>query len=275
MCVRIIVDSSMDTVPAIREWLTVVPLTVSFDGTEYVDGVTIDHKTFYEKLAVSKELPRTSQATPDRFLQVFEAIAEAGDSAVVITLSSQLSGTFQSAMIAASEYEDIYVLDSGSVTIGAGILAERALQLADEGKNARQIYDILEKEKERIRIIALVDTLDYLQKGGRLSRAAAVAGSLLNIKPVIAVENGIIRVLGKARGTKQGNSLLARTIQGLSPDPAMPLLFGYTGLTDAPLSRFLVDSDGVWDGDLRSTCLGSIIGTHAGPGAYGAAFFCK
>ena len=275
MRVRIIVDSSTDHIPAIRQRLEVIPLTVTFGDTEYIDGVTIDHKAFYEKLSTAGELPRTSQVPPDRFLQKFEEVAEAGDSAVVITLSSQLSGTLQSAVIASSEYDNIYVIDSGTVTMGAGILAERALQLADAGMDAAAIAQTINEEKEHIRIIALVDTLEYLQKGGRLSRTAAVAGSLLNIKPVIAVEHGIIRVMGKARGTKQGNSLLARSIQGLSPDPSLPMLFGYTGLTDEPLSRFLLDSEGLWDGDLRYTCLGSIIGTHAGPGAYGAAFFCK
>lgn len=275
MSVRIIVDSSADHIPAIRQRLKIVPLTVSFGDMEYLDGVTINHQTFYEKLSTVKELPKTSQASPDRFLQMFSQLTDAGDSAVVITLSSQLSGTLQSAVIAASEYDNIFVVDSGSVTMGAGILAERALQLADTGMDAAAIAKTLNEEKERIRIIALVDTLEYLQKGGRLSRTAAVAGSLLNIKPIIAVEHGVIRVMGKARGTKQGNSLLARSIQGLSPDPEMPMLFGFTGNTQEPLSRFLVDSEGVWDGDLRYTCLGSIIGTHAGPGAYGAAFFCK
>ena len=185
MNTRIIVDSTTDLLPEVKERVHVVPLTVRFDEDEYVDGVTIDHKTFYEKLVESDVLPTTSQATPDAFMQALDAAKEAGEAAVVITLSSKLSGTYQSAVIAAAEHDNIFVVDSGSAAIGAGILAELALQLADSGMPAAEIAATLEEEKGKIRVVAMVDTLEYLKRGGRISKTAAFAGSLPRSVPEI------------------------------------------------------------------------------------------
>ena len=171
MKTRIIIDSTADLSAELKSKLSIVPLTVHFGDEEYLDGVTIDHKTFYEKLIESDELPTTSQATPDSFIKEFDKVKEAGESAVVITISSKLSGTYQSAVIAAEDFDNIYIVDSGSATIGSGILAERALELADSGIDAREIAEILNKEKEKIVIIALLDTLEYLKKGGRISKS--------------------------------------------------------------------------------------------------------
>jgi len=178
MPVRIITDSTADLIPAVKSRLTVVPLTVRFGDQEFIDGVTITHKGFYEKLVESDVLPTTSQATPAMFEEAFRPIAKAGDSAVVLTVSAKLSGTCQSAMIAAGEYENIHVVDTESVAIGSGILAELALQLADQGMEARQIAQRLEQEKKNVRIIAMVDTLEYLKRGGRVSKTVAFAGGL-------------------------------------------------------------------------------------------------
>ena len=278
MKTRIIIDSTADLVPELKSRLTVVPLTVRFDDAEYIDGVTIDHQRFYKMLAESNTLPTTSQATPEAFDRVFRTL-EPGEGAVVLTLASTLSGTCQSAMIAASEYENIYVVDTGSVTIGAGILAELALRLAEEGKPAADIAAQLEQEKRRIRIVAMVDTLEYLQKGGRVSKALAFAGGLLNIKPVLSVANGEITILGKARGSKQGNSLVVTEIQKAGGvDFDMPIMLGYTGLSDALLQKYIADSAALWESNpkaTRTTIIGSVIGTHAGPGAIAVAFFAK
>ena len=279
MKTRIIIDSTADLTPELRSKLHVVPLTVHFGQEEYVDGVTITHKEFYEKLVESDVLPSTSQATPAAFEQVFEEVAQAGESAVVITLSSKLSGTYQSAVIAASEYAHIYVVDSGSVAIGAGILAELALKLADNGMEAEAVAQKLEQEKENIRIIAMVDTLEYLKRGGRVSKTAAIAGGLLNIKPVLAVTDGEIRMLGKARGSKQGNNLLVTEIEKAGGvDFTRPVLLGYTGMSNVLLLKYIEDSRHLWNecaDTLRYTLIGSVIGTHAGPGAIAVAFFKK
>lgn len=279
MNVRIIVDSTADLIPALKSRVSVVPLTVHFGDEEFIDGVTITHKQFYEKLVECDTLPSTSQATPDAFDRVFAEVAAAGDSAVVLTLSSNFSGTFQSAMIAAAEYENIYVVDTESVAIGAGILTELALQLVDSGMSAKDIAATLEQEKKHIRIIAMVDTLEYLKRGGRVSKTVAFAGGLLNIKPVLSVTAGEIVMLGKARGSKQGNNLLVQEINKAGGvDFDKPVLLGYSGLSDVLLQKYIEDSKELWSGSktaLNTTIIGSVIGTHAGPGAVAAAFFAK
>lgn len=279
MSVRIIVDSTTDLMPQVKEKVHVVPLTVHFGDEEYIDGVTINHKEFYEKLVETDVLPKTSQATPAAFEKVFQQVTENGDSAVVLTISSALSGTYQSACIAAADFENIHVVDSGTAAIGGGILTERALDLVASGMDAAAIAAQLEKEKEDILIVAMVDTLEYLKKGGRVSAAVAFAGGLLNIKPVLAVEKGEIKMLGKARGSKQGNNLLVQQIGAAGGiDFDRPILLGYTGLSDALLLKYMEDSKALWENgvqNLRYACIGSVIGTHAGPGAVAVAFFKK
>ena len=277
MRTRIIVDSTADLMPDFKSRVQTVPLTVHFGEEEFIDGVTIDHKTFYEKLIESDVLPTTSQATPDAFMQEFDKVKEAGDEAVVITLASSLSGTHQSATIAAEDYENIYIVDSQTAAMGSGILVELAVKLLDEGKSAKEIAEILEEEKKKIIIVALVDTLEYLKKGGRVSKTVAFAGGLLNIKPVLSVIQGEINVLGKARGSKMGNNILVEEIgKAGGIDFSKPVLLGYSGISDALLQKYIEDSRHIWEGNLdeiRYTSVGSVIGTHAGPGAVVVAFF--
>lgn len=277
MKVRIIVDSTADLAAEYKERVSIVPLTVNFGDEEFIDGVTIDHRTFYEKLVESDVIPHTSQATPDAFIQEFEKAKAAGESAVVITISSKLSGTYQSAVIAAEDYEDVYIVDGGTAAMGGGILAEMALRFLDEGMSAEAIAERLEEEKKKIVIVALVDTLEYLKKGGRISKTAAFAGTVLNIKPVLSLIEGDINILGKARGSKMGNNLLVQEIEKAGGvDFSKPVLLGYTGLSDAVLLKYIEDSRHIWDKGLetvRYTSIGSVIGTHAGPGAVAVAFF--
>ena len=279
MKTRIIVDSTSDLLPAIKEQVHVVPLTVHFGQEEYVDGVTIDHKAFYEKLIETDVHPSTSQASPASFEAEYEKARAAGEAAVVITVASKLSGTYQSATIAAQDYENIHIVDSGSVAIGGAILTEYALRLCKEGLEAGEIAKKLEDVKKRIIIVALVDTLEYLKKGGRISKTVAFAGGVLNIKPVLSIENGEINMIGKARGSKMGNNLLVQEIEKAGGvDFAMPLLLGYTGLSDAMLLKYVEDSKHLWEGNVDAvqyTSIGSVIGTHAGPGAVAVAFFKK
>ena len=279
MNTRIIVDSTTDLMPEVKGRVSVVPLTVHFGDEEYIDGVTIDHKSFYEKLVETDVHPTTSQATPVAFMAEYEKVRAAGDSAVVITLSAKLSGTYQSAVIAAADFENIYVVDSASATIGAAVLTELALRYLDEGLEAKEIAARLEEEKKRILIVALLDTLEYLKRGGRISKTVAFAGAVLNIKPVIAVSDGEIMVLGKARGSKMGNNLLEQEIEKAGGvDFSAPVLLGYTGLSDLLLRKYIEDSRRLWEeglDEVRFTTIGSVIGTHAGPGAIAVAFFKK
>lgn len=279
MSVKIIVDSTTDLIPQIKEKVEIVPLTLRFGDEEFIDGVTIDHKMFYEKLIESDVIPTTSQATPASFVPLFDKIKQNGDSAVVITLSKKLSGTYNSAVIAAEDYDNIYVVDSGSVAIGAGILVEYALKLVESKMSAKEIAENLEEEKKHILIVAMLDTLEYLKKGGRISAAVAFAGGVLNIKPVISVDDGEIKMLGKARGSKQGNNLLVEEIEKAGGvDFDKPVLLGYTGLSDMLLRKYIEDSKELWahaKEELNVSPIGSVIGTHAGPGAVAVAFFKK
>ena len=278
MNVRIVVDSTADVTDEIRAKLSVVPLTVHFGEQEYVDGITINHKQFYEMLVETDVLPTTSQPSPEAFAQVFRQAQEAGEQVVALTVSSKLSGTCQSAMIAAADFPDsVWVVDTKTVAIGCGILAELAVRLKEEGLSAAEIVARLEEERENIRVIALLDTLEYLKKGGRISKTIAFAGGLLSIKPVVTIQDGEIHILGKARGSKQGNNLLVTEIQKAGGvDFTKPLMLGYTGLSDALLEKYVLDSGALWDGHgdcIRSTPISSVIGTHAGPGAIAVAFF--
>ena len=278
MKVRIVIDSTADIRPELRERFAVVPLTIHFGDEEYVDGVDIDHRKFYEMLVESDVVPTTSQATPAAFDKVFAEAVEQGESVVAITVASELSGTYQSAVIAAAEYPGrVFVVDSRTAAIGTGILAELALQLKDSGLTAEEIAQRLTEERENIFVVAMLDTLEYLKRGGRISKTVAFAGGLLAIKPVVAIKRGEILMLGKARGSKQGNNLLVQQIQEAGGvDFHKPVLLGYTGLSDALLEKYVADSHHLWaesQQPLTRCVVGSVIGTHAGPDAVAVAFF--
>lgn len=280
MAIKFIIDSASDMLPEEAKALGLVhvPLTVRFNEEEYQDGVTISHKEFYEKLIESDVLPKTSQITPVTFGGVYEQVVSQGDTAIVITLSSKLSGTYQSAMIAAQEYEGkVYVVDSENVALGERIVILRALELAKEGLSAEEIVAKLDEEKKKVRVIALFDTLEYLKKGGRISGTVAFVGGVLAIKPVIQVIDGEIRQVGKARGSKQGNNLLREMVKecgGINFDK--PYYLAYSGLSDDLLRKYVQDSAELWEGKtdkLPISTVGATIGTYAGPGAIAVTFF--
>lgn len=280
MSVKIIVDSTSDLTPEVAQQVKIVPLTIHFGEKQYVSGVDIDAKKFYEMLVESDVLPTTSQPTPYAFSQVFQEVVDAGDTAVCLTVSSKLSGTYQSATIAAEEFPGkIFVVDTLTVAIGGGILAEYALQLANSGMTAEKIALDLLSQREKVRVLALVDTLEYLKKGGRISSTVAFAGGLLNIKPVISVTDGEVKMMGKARGSKQGNNLLVQEIQKSGGvDFTKPLMLGYTGLSDALLQKYIADSAALWEGQVENlpvSIVSSVVGTHVGPGAVAVAFFAR
>lgn len=278
MGVKIIVDSTADLMPEVAARVRIVPMTIHFGEKEYISGVDIDAKLFYEKLVESDVLPTTSQPTPFVFTQAFQETVNTGDAVVCITVSSKLSGTYQSAVIAAADFPGkVFVVDSLTAAIGGGILTEYALRLADSGLGAEEIARKLLQKRERVHVLALVDTLEYLKKGGRISSTVAFAGGLLNIKPVITVSEGEVKLLGKARGSKQGNNLLTQEIKRAGGvDFGKPLLLGYTGLSDAVLQKYILDSAALWEGKaekLPVSIVGCVVGTHVGPGAVAVAFF--
>lgn len=282
MTVKLIVDSACDIQASEAEKLGIIvlPLIVRFDQTEYEDGLTLTHEDFYKKLSESDNLPTTSQLAPAAFAKVFEEVSAANDTAVVITVSAKLSGTYQSAMIAASEYQNIFVVDSTNVCIGERILVERALALREEQLSAEQIAEKLNEEKQHVVLFALLDTLIYLKKGGRISPTTAFAGELLSVKPLVSVEEGEVKLIGKARGMKKGNRLLSEKIaQSGGIDFGSPFSLAYSGLSRERLDEYLTDSADLWTAagtdPLPIATVGSVIGTHVGPNGIAVAFFHK
>ena len=280
MSVRIITDSASDMSPVEHPALAVLPLSVTFGTDAYMDGIDIDHQRFYEMLVERDELPKTGQVNPYAFSQAIAEAREAGDEAVIITVGAKLSGTNQSARTALAEAPggDVFVVDSNNVTLGERVLVEYALRLVDEGRSAAQIAAAVEAVRDRVVVIGLLETLEYLVRGGRLSAAAGAVGTLLNVKPVVAVEDGLIVQLGKARGSKNGRNLLNQKVEKAGGiDFSMPLALGYTGLSDAVLKKYIEDSAALWaghtEGELPVHTIGATIGTHVGPGAVAVAFF--
>ena len=276
---RIITDSGADITQEEAEALgiTLMPMTVSFGNETWRAGVDLPPRTFFEKLIESDTLPSTSMIPPMTYGKVFRKVRDAGDEAVVICLSSVLSGTCQSAMLAAADFPCVHVVDSLNACIGQRILVMRALELRSAGLTAEALVARLEEEKKRIRLLAVLDTLEYLKKGGRISAATAMAGSLLSIKPVISVINGAVCMVGKARGSKNANNLLRGMTAENEADTSMPACMGYSGLTDTLLRKYIEDNREVWKDEAVPPIvqIGPVIGTHVGPGAIALAFFAK
>lgn len=280
MSIRIITDSASDITQAqaAKMGIEVIPLTTVFGDTEYLDGVTITNRAFFEKLIETDELPHTSQLTAFQYEEVFRRAALGGDDVIYIALSSKLSGSCGGAVAAAAKFEGrVSVVDSENVSIGQQILVLYAARLRDEGWDAAQIVRRLEAQRGHIRVLALLDTLEYLKKGGRISPAVAFAGEILSIKPVVAVENGEVVLVGKARGSKNGNNLLMRFVEKSGGiDFTMPYTLAYSGLDDALLQKYIRDSKALYAdhaATLPVCAIGSTIGTHVGPGAIAVAFF--
>lgn len=280
MAVRIITDSASDvSQEKAKEWgITVIPLKIRFGEEEYEDGVTISNREFYEKLVETDEIPKSSQIPPFEYEKHFREAVDAGDDVVCLCLSSGVSGSLQSARIAAAEFQGrVFVVDTKQFCISLYLLAQRAVQERDLGKSAAEIANLIEEEKENVRIIALFNTLEYLKLGGRISSAAYVAGSMLSIKPVISIEGGEVKVLGKARGSKNGNNMLIQYVKehgGINFEK--PLCLAYTGFTDETLQKYIRDSIDLYRGHeeaLQIAKVGAAIGTYAGPGAIALAFF--
>ncbi len=276
--IRIITDSGSDIPQDNAYGITVLPMSIRFGETEFRDGIDITTTEFYEKLIESDELPCTSLVSPGAFEDAYRAAISTGDKVVVVTISSKLSGTYQSATLAALEYpDDLFVVDSMNVACAEQILAIRGVELIGQGLTAKEIAKELELEREKIHILAVLDTLEYLKKGGRISSTVAFVGGALNLKPVVTVKDGEVAMIGKARGSKNGNNHLIQEIQKTSGiDFSKPIRLGYTGLSDIMLQKYIEDSTELWKGhsdNMIISHIGSTIGTHIGPGAIAVAFF--
>lgn len=280
MAIQLIIDSASD-IPvayAAQHGITYLPMPVTIGHTQYASGIDLSPQQFYEILIESDCLPVTSQISPFAFERAFREALDRGNTPVAITLSSKLSGTYQSACIAAAGLDGkALVIDSCNVSLGEAILVYYAERLIAQGISAQELVQALSQARRRIKVLALLDTLEYLKKGGRISQAAALVGGMLAVKPVVSVVDGEIQLVGKARGSRQGGNLLNELIANSSGvDYSMPLTLAYTGLSDALLHKYIADSRQLWEEHFDSLPIlpiGATIGTHAGPGAIGVAFF--
>lgn len=280
--IKILVDSASDI--SLKEaqelGIDMIPLQIQFGDKEYLDGVDLTNREFFEKLIESNEIPKTSQINKYSFTSKFEEMTKDGDEVIAITLSSKLSGTYNSAIAAAKHFVGkVHVVDSLNVCIGERILCQYAMLLVKQGKlSITEIVNELETKKKKIELIAVLDTLKYLRKGGRISSVTAFAGEMLSIKPVISIVKGEVKLIGKAIGSKKGNNLLNQLVDKCGIDFSMPCAIAYSGLSDDYLKKYLHDSEGLWKGKIDyipSYMIGSTIGTHAGPNAIAVAFFNK
>lgn len=281
MAVKIIVDSASDISQeeAKEMGITVVPIEITFGEQIYLDGVDLLTEEFYNKLTSSKELPTTSQINPYRWEEIFKEETKNGDEVVAIILSSKLSGTYNSACEAAKNVKGVYVVDSLSATIGERLLVEYALKLASEKMSAENIKAELDSAKEKICIKAIVDTLEYLKKGGRISSATAIIGGMLNIKPLIAVVGGEVKSVSKAMGIKKAYKTLTEIISAEGEiDFEKPHGLIWSGNDKSSLDKYKQENSQLFEGankDIPEHIIGSTIGVHVGPGAVGFAFFKK
>ena len=265
MAIRFLTDSTADILPqeAAQRDIDVVPLKVLFGETAYRDGID-------QMLSQSKALPTTSQPTPDDFLPYFERARDQGDHLICALLSSQLSGTVQSAQIAREMcgYEHIYIIDSTLAIVALRAMLDLGEQLRSQGMSAPDIAAQIEAAKSRMRVFGIVDTLEYLHKGGRMSTSVAVVGSLLRVKPIITLKDGVLGLVGKGVGTKGSLAgMLKQVGDDIHPDPRLPIYYGYSG--DDTLCRQFVplmeEKFGPHGQEIRS--IGCVIGTHLGPNA--------
>ncbi|MCR4650902.1 MAG: DegV family protein [Lachnospiraceae bacterium] len=280
MSIRIVTDTASDYTleEAKKRNITLLPLTVSFEDDHYKDLYELDHNAFFTKLIETDIFPRTSLIPPYDYEEIFRKILDEGDDIICITLSSKLSGCYQSACIAAQiDPARIRVIDSLNATIGEKILCEIAADLIEKDKGMDEIEHELLEERGNVQIIALVNTLEYLKKGGRISSGAAIAGTVLSIKPVIKLKDGEIVSVGTARGSRNANNKLIELVRDAGGiDFNKPFYLAYSGLSREILDKYITDSSCLYSHikaeDLPVSTIGSTIGTHLGPGAIGFAF---
>ncbi|MGL5329308.1 MAG: DegV family protein [Peptostreptococcaceae bacterium] len=274
---KIICDSLSDIPKELvnRYDIEVVPLSVIFNGVEYVDGVDITKEEFYKMLRENDKLPTTSQVTYMSFKNAFEKYTTQGIEVLYIGGSSNASGTYQSAIMAKNDIEEgtINAFDTMSLAIGSGLMVISAAKLASEGKNVNEIIAHLEKLKENISVLFTVETLEYLQKGGRISLAKATIGNMLNIKPILCLEDGLVKPLAQVRGKKQVIGKIIELIKEQHGNDLSnkQLLIGY-GDNHSELEGFKKKlNEGFGNVEILEVNIGSCICAHSGPGILGIA----
>ena len=277
--IRLVMDSTCDFSQdfAKKHNIDIGPLSVVFGTDVYKENIDLSVDDFYQKMSASTELPKTSQPAPQLFLEVFEKARENKDQVIVMTISSGISGTYQSACMAANMCADlqIEVIDTKNVTLGAQVQALEVLRMIESGMDYQSIVNKARENVSKVRLIALINTLENLVKGGRLSKVEGMVGSLISIKPFITMDaEGKIETLGKSRGTRKWIATMINTMKNDELDCSKPMVVGYTGISDTMDQFMSACNDERFQPELVSK-IGAVIGTHAGSNAAAAAYFIK
>lgn len=274
--IKIMVDSASDLKDG-RNYDYFIPISITLDNKEYLDGVDFETDAFYEMLISTKDFPRTSQPSPQVFIEIFEEVKNNKDELIYFSLSSALSGTYQGALMAKEivDYEKIYIVDTKAATHLIGVLAEYANKLVAENFTAEEIVEKCENLKSKIKAFAGLDTLEYLKKGGRLSGAAATVGTLAHIKPIVTIsDEGKVVVAGKALGKGKAIQFISDKIQSYNIDTNFPIYSLYSFGEEN--CKELEDKLKIPGYKIKSRLqVGSTIGAHIGPGAFGIMFVEK
>ena len=276
--IKILLDTSSDyTVEEVQaKGMDLVPLHITLGEADYRDAYDLSKDKFYELLTSNEEFPKTSQPTPQDLVDVFEEAEKNNDELICILLSSRISGTFQSATLAKSivDYDKIHLIDSLSATHGIRLLAEHAQNLVNEGKTAEEIVAELEVLKTKIKILAVVDTLEYLCKGGRVSRTTAAIGEMAKVKPMITVNEGEVAVIGKSLGKNKAIGSLLKALGECEVDHRFPMYSVSTlGTENCEVLENRLAAEGYETKERLQ--IGATIGTHVGPGVFGIIFIQK
>lgn len=280
MAIRIVIDSTSDVTNEIIEKYNIkmVPLTVNFEDGSYLDKIELSSEEFFEKLAKAAKLPTTTLVSPGAFVEAFSEILMEGDQVLGIFLASEFSGTYDSARMAKDMIgsEDIHIIDTRSVCLGSFALILEAIELVEQNKSIEEIVKELEKVKEKIVAVAAVDTLKYLEKGGRLSKGQAVVGSILNIKPIIKISEGKLSVIEKIRGKNKSIKWFDEWIEKNNYDLSdkTVLLFHGRSYEQLKLLRETIEQKYKIKNIIEQE-VGPVIGTHSGPGVLGIGFLNK
>lgn len=282
MGVKIVTDSSSDLSYEYIDSndISVIPLNIIFGERSYIPREELSIERFYEMLEQVNELPKTAQPSPAVIEGIFKKSIDDGDDIVAIFMSSNMSGIYNTSVMVKNqmECENIFIIDSRTVTFALGLIVMEAVKLRDAGKSAKEIYDEIEKLKTKVMLLASVGNLKYLQMGGRLSPTTAFIGTMLNFKPIITIKNGLVEVVGKQRGQKRANEFIINLIQKYGIQENYTKFFAHTHMPTIMFEfmEYFIDAFPKIKTDEFELCnIGSTVGVHVGPGATGIAFVVK
>ena len=278
--IRIITDSTCEASDALLQHpaVSVLPLSVVFGQTALRDGIDITREEFWRRLPTADPLPSTSQATPGDFLSLFKQFTAAGDEVIAVTLSAKLSGTYDSAISARNSLPGsapIDVIDSRTISIGLGLVLQEAVSMVEDGASRDEIVARLVRMREKVHLIFALETLEYLQRGGRIGKAQAFVGTLLKFKPLLAIVDGevhpVTRVRSRAKALEAAQETLLQRVPQRGFQVRLALTHAQAPDDAAEVNAKLAASFGTSEGFI--TDLGPVLGVHTGPGAIGVAAY--